>query len=263
MGKMFALIRVTFMTKMAYIRAFWFNIFGTAVSILIYYFLWKYVFQTTESFHGFSMGEITSYVILSRVLASQFSGGINKDFSEWIYKGDIAIELLRPISLFFSLWSKRLGEFLFFMVFKGIPVTIIGMIFLKGSMPCGGIEFLLFLLSVLISIGILFWMEILVGLLAFFTLNSYGVASAKSAFFSILSGGVVPIFLFPDRFAVFLNSLPFAGMVSVPIHIYLGKYTMNQAVDFILLQIVWTVILGILVSVFYKFAVKKVVVQGG
>ena len=44
MEKLYCLIRVAFQTKFAYIKAFWFNIFGTAVSILIYYFLWKYVF---------------------------------------------------------------------------------------------------------------------------------------------------------------------------------------------------------------------------
>lgn len=166
MGKMIALIRVTFMTKIAYIKAFWFNIFGTAVSILIYYFLWKYVLSTTESLNGFSMREVTTYVILSRVLASQFSGGIDKEFSEWVYKGNIAVELLRPVSLFFSLWSKRLGEFFFFILFKGIPVTIIGMIILKGVAPCGVMGVMLFGISVLVSIMILFWIEIMVGLLS-------------------------------------------------------------------------------------------------
>lgn len=263
MGKMIALIRVTFMTKIAYIKAFWFNIFGTAVSILIYYFLWKYVLSTTESLNGFSMREVTTYVILSRVLASQFSGGIDKEFSEWVYKGNIAVELLRPVSLFFSLWSKRLGEFFFFILFKGIPVTIIGMIILKGVAPCGVMGVMLFGISVLVSIMILFWIEIMVGLLSFFTLNSYGVSSAKSALLSILSGGIVPIVLFPERIADFLNYLPFASMVSVPINIYLGKYAINQALEFIILQVAWGIILGIIALVFYRFSIKKVVVQGG
>lgn len=99
MKKLCYLIRMTFQTKFAYIKAFWFNIFGTAVSILIYYFLWKYVFQSRDELHGFTAVEITTYVIISRLLSSQFSGGINREFSEWVQKGDIVVELLRPVPL--------------------------------------------------------------------------------------------------------------------------------------------------------------------
>ncbi len=45
MKKIYYLSRITFITKFAYIKAFWFNSFGTAVSILIYYFLWKLYFS--------------------------------------------------------------------------------------------------------------------------------------------------------------------------------------------------------------------------
>lgn len=262
MKKICALIRVTFMTKISYIRAFWFNIFGTAISILIYYFLWKYVFSTTDNLNGFALTEMTTYIILSRVLSSQFSGGIDKEFSEWVYKGNIAVELLRPVSLIFSLWSKRIGEFFFFILFKGVPVAVVGMILLKGTIPSGITEFVLFSVSVLISIVILFWIEVMVGMLSFFTLNSYGVSSAKSALLSILSGGVVPIFLFPESLAEFLNYLPFAGMVSTPVNIYLGKYGLNQTIELIGVQIIWAFVLGVLTLIFYKFAIKKVVVQG-
>ena len=54
-----------------------------------------------------------------------------------------------------------------------------------------------------------------------------------------------------------------AGMVSVPVHIYLGKYTAAEAFSFIGLQIIWVALLGIGVMAFYRFAIKKVVVQGG
>ena len=124
-------------------------------------------------------------------------------------------------------------------------------------------EFLLFFVSVLVSIGILFWIEVAVGIVSFFTLNTYGLAFTKSALLSILSGGVVPLFLFPESVARVLDYLPFAGMVTVPVYTYLGKYSIQEAVSFIGLQVVWCVLLGVLVMAFYQKAIKKVVVQGG
>ena len=191
MKKLCYLIRMTFQTKFAYIKAFWFNIFGTAVSILIYYFLWKYVFQSRNELHGFTAVEITTYVIISRLLSSQFSGGINREFSEWVQKGDIVVELLRPVPLVFTLFGKRVGEFLFFLLFKGIPVSILATFILGGTGPDSAANFVLFLVSVFISIGLMFWIEVMVGLISFFTLNSYGIGYTKTALMSILSGGIV------------------------------------------------------------------------
>lgn len=262
--KLYYLIRITFQTKFAYIKAFWFNIFGTTVSILIYYFLWKYVFQSREELHGFTAVEIVTYVILSRLLSSQFSGGINKEFSEWIQKGNIVVELLRPVSVMFTLFGKRMGEFFFFLLFKGAPITILATLFLGGVGPRGGGNLLLFFVSIFISIGLMFWIEIMVGLISFFTLGAYGLSYTKTALMSILSGGIVPLSLFPQGAAKVLEYMPFAGMVSVPVHIYLGKYTFEEAMSFIILQLFWVVILGISAILFYhRLAIKKLVVQGG
>ena len=156
MKKLCYLIKITFQTKFAYIKAFWFNIFGTAVSILIYYFLWKYVFQSRDELHGFTAAQITTYVILSRLLSSQFSGGINREFAEWVQRGDIVVELLRPVPLVFTLFGKRVGEFLFFFLFKGIPVTILASLILGGIGPDSAANLILFFTSVLISIGLMF-----------------------------------------------------------------------------------------------------------
>ena len=48
-------------------------------------FLWQTVFKETESIAGFTITQMTTYVVLARILASQFSGGINRELGRWIY----------------------------------------------------------------------------------------------------------------------------------------------------------------------------------
>lgn len=262
-AKFYSLVKITFLTKFAYVKAFWFNMLGTLVSIVVYYFLWGYVFREQDSLAGLTMAQMTTYVILSRMLSSQFGGGMNKEFARWVYDGAIGVELLRPVSLFFTLFGKRMGEFFFFIVFKGIPVSLIGFLLLGGTGPAGGTEFLLFLLSVFISIGILFFLEFMVGMCSFYTVGGWGLDLSKSALLSILSGGIVPIFLFPEGLAKVLNYMPFAGMVATPLNLYLGRYTISQGIGFIGIQIIWIMILGVLAKLFYNHVIKRVVVQGG
>ncbi len=263
MRKFCSIVKLTFLTNFAYIKAFWLNIIGTAVSIVVYYFLWQYVFQKQEIIAGFTMAQMTTYVILSRVLSSQFSGGINMEFADWIYEGTIGMELLRPVSLFFNLFAKRMGEFLFFVLFKGLPITLLSLLMMGGSAPFGATQFLLFGVSVLISIGLMFFIEFMVGLCSFYTFNNHGLRFMKSSLLSILSGGVVPIFFFPEAIVKVLNYMPFAGMVSVPIQIYMGKYGVVESIKYIALQILWCFFLFGLAKIFYTKSIRKVVVQGG
>lgn len=257
------LMRMTFLEKLAYAKAAWFDIAGTMVSILIYYFLWKYVFMERNELNGYTMAQMTTYVILSRMLSSQFSGGINIPFAEWIYDGGIGMELLRPVTLFFTLSAKRLGEFLFFVLFKGLPVMIVSILILRGTGPAGGTEVLLFCVSTLLSLIIMFYIEFMVGIGSFYTLNSYGLRFTKAAVLSVLSGGIVPLFLFPKMLAQVLDLLPFAGMVSVPVQIFLGKYTYGQTTFYLLMQCAWAMIMGVFAHLLYHLAIRKVIVQGG
>lgn len=132
MDKFYYLVRMTFLTKFAYVKAFWLNIAGTFASIIIYYFLWQFVFRQQDSLAGYTAVQMTAYVILSRMLSSQFSGGINSELSHWIRMGTIGMELLRPVSLQFTLFSRRVGEFIFFAIFKGAPVAVICFLVLGG-----------------------------------------------------------------------------------------------------------------------------------
>lgn len=261
--KFYYMARLVFLEKMAYTKAIWFDMISTTASILVYYFLWKTVFQERNELAGFTMAEMTSYVILSKVLASQFWGGINQTFAGWIYSGAIGSELLRPVSLFVSLFSRRVGEFGFYIIFKAIPLIIVSYFTLGGSGPAGMVNLLLFLLSVLVALVIMFYVEMIVGMWCFYTLFHYPLTYIKRAILELLSGGVVPLFLFPDAVAKVLNFLPFAGLVSIPVNIYLGKYSLREYGIYILIQIFWAAVMCLAAHGFYRHVIKKVVVQGG
>lgn len=261
--KFLYLVRMTFLEKFSYAKAVWINMAGTMVSIIIYYYLWKYVFMNRNELAGFTMAQMVTYVILSRILSAQFGEGINMDFSDWINTGNIGMELLRPVSLQFILFARRVGEFCFFTLFQAVPVLFLSFLLLGGAGPESAGHVCLFLVSVGISVGIMFFFEFMVGLCSFYTLSPYGMAFTKRALLAILSGGVVPLFLFPGWIGEILNYLPFAGMVSIPVNIFLGKYSIQSALFYIGLQCFWVIILLLLTQGLYHKAIKKVVVQGG
>jgi ABC-2 type transport system permease protein len=261
--KFVQIISIGLQEQLAYCAAVWFRILTTLVSIVIYYSIWNIIFRDTASVNGFSLAQMVTYVILSQILSSQFSGGINQTLAQWIYDGRIATELLRPVSIIFSLFSQRVSGFIGFFILNALPTAIISVLLFGCLLPAGLVEFALFLLTLLISVVLMFFLEFMVGLVSFYTMNFYGVTFAKNAVFSILSGGVVPLFLFPGWLQGVFVFLPFPYLVSLPVNIYLGAIPVGEALAGILIQLAWTLAMGLLAVLFFKTAVKKVVVQGG
>ena len=124
---------MSFKEKMAYMQSVWFDLLGMLVAICLYFSLWQAVFKNSSEINGFSPKEIVVYVILSQILNNHMSNGINMELSSWIYQGKIDVELMRPISLIENLFGKRMGEFAFFYLAKGLPVFIISMVMLNGE----------------------------------------------------------------------------------------------------------------------------------
>lgn len=81
--------------------------------------------------------------------------------------------------------------------------------------------------------------------------------------YGILSGGIIPLFLLPGFLEEILNMLPFAGMVYIPINLYLGKISCFEGMKFIFIEIIWIIIFALINSMLFHHVIKKVVVQGG
>lgn len=259
----FYMIRLVFVEHLAYIEAQWFDIVGTIVSVFLYYTIWQIIFKKYDSISGYTLNQMTSYIILSRVLSSQFSDGINETLAQWIYSGQIGTEFTRPVSIFTILWTRRFGEFIFFAVFKAMPTLFIAFFVLGGALPFNITYTFLFVISMLISIGIMFMIELLFGMLCCYTLTHYALSFTKTSIMEFLSGGIIPLFLLPGFLEEILNMLPFAGMVYIPINLYLGKISCFEGMKFIFIEIIWIIIFALINSMLFRHVIKKVVVQGG
>ena len=261
--KILAIISMTIKQRLSYRGAVWFGIIASIVSIIVYYYLWAAVFLHRENFYGYTFPMIVTYVVLSRIIASQFSGGINGVLAQWVYDGTIAAELLRPVSLMGSLFSQRLGELVHFMFVKALPLGIVISIILGVLPPSGWLAGLLFTAGIFLSVIMLFFIEFIVGLLSFYTLNYYGVIFAKDALLTVLSGGLVPLVLFPDKIRKAVELLPFKYLVSIPVNTYIGILSPAEALHALGLEAVWTAVLAGLGFLLFRKAIKKVTVQGG
>lgn len=244
-----------------------------ASSLLCLFFLWVAVYRNSpqDIINGFRFQEIIAYTVIINIFSFTVNCSETQDMiMEDIHTGQIAMSLIKPISYrlrcLFTTFGKLIGNNLIF----GIPALVIATVLLAGNhyiqiasafIFCRNL--VLFLISELLAVILLDTISYIFGIISFYTLAGFGLYQIKDVIINFLSGGLIPIAFFPKQMIGILNHMPFVGMAQNPTLIFLGKMSLSEALNSILLQIVWLVLLELFAKLFYLRAIRKVTIQGG
>ncbi len=232
------------------------------VEVIVYIFVWQAIYNQTGNAGGFSIEQMITYYILVVSLSSIATWGINEDMSHAIKSGKINKELLSPISYFKYYFGIYLGEIGF-----AIPVSlatfILCSIFWKVAMPANLINFILFLLVIILILPISFFIQMIIGTVGFYTNSIWGMQILRKSVISMFSGLIAPLTLFPVWFQKIANILPFKEFIYTPINIYLGRIEPNEIWIIIAKLLAWITILYLIAKIFFNNAVKKITINGG
>lgn len=257
------LMRMEFINNLAYRSSYFTGIFNYAIQIGAYFFLWDAIYSGQKNLGGFTKEEMLTYVIVSWVARSFYFSNLDRTIALEIQKGNIALELIRPYNYQFIKLSRAMGEAIFRILFFTIPSALFIYLLRPFQLPPGLNSFFLFGLSIIGSFILNAQMSLFTGFFAFFTQSTSGIYRAKRVVMDLLSGLLLPISFYPDWAAKIIKVLPFQSISYQPNLIYLGKIRGNAALEAIGIQALWILAFYIAGSLFWNYAVKKIVIQGG
>lgn len=207
-----------------------------------------------------------TYLWLGRMTTQLVSPYPTIGISQMILDGQIACEMLRPISTYRFLYLKiiveRLSRSLFSLPFIAIIAFLIPGEY-RMLIPKTGEYLLLFLLSITLSMFLITAYELCMEVVTFFSPSFHGFSSAMGQVFQVISGSTIPIVFFPIWAQVILKNLPFASMLDTPFMIYLGQTEFSEAVFLLIKQIMWVVALIILGYGLMSKAMRRLEINGG
>jgi len=262
-SKMLELIKINIKINLAYAVNAWGAFVATLFQIFVFYYIWMAIYKFDSVINGISKDQIITYIILSRIIYTQITWGFIPRIGRTIQTGAIAMELLRPMDFMLLMFFERIGDFIAFSTMTAIPILIICSLTLGMQPPPDIFTLGCFILSFLMAMALSFFVEFCVGLLTFYTNYSWGLQAFEEALVSLFSGALIPLTFFPGWLKTIANVLPFQQMSYSPVSIYLGIVKGQQILDVLAFQLMWIVILLTMTRLFYKFAIKKVTVQGG
>jgi ABC-2 type transport system permease protein len=242
---------------------------GVAIELtamLLKIFLLKVVWTAVYAGRGVvddvALREVITFTTLANLqFYLLFSNATSYLYSR-IREGLIALDLARPVPFLGQLMAHQVGGTAAFgpYVLLAAPFAfLVGGIQPPASLAAGG----LYLVSLLLAYLVTTMIGILVGLLAFWTLEIWGIHSIVNFVSQFFSGALVPLWFFPPVMRDIANWLPFQAQAFLPLSIFLGRIEGWAVAEALAVQLLWVAVLGAFVVLVWRRAMRRVVVQGG
>lgn len=175
---------------------------GDVMGAFVAFYLWKAVFDSSQEplIQGFSMADITLYIIMSFVTNLLTRSDSSFMIGEEVKDGSIIMRLLRPVHFSASYLFTELGSKWLIFISVGLPFlsVIVLMKILSGQ---GIVEVLgltvLYLFSLTLAYLINFFFNICFGFSAFVFKNLWGSNLLKTSIVAFMSGSLIPLAFFP------------------------------------------------------------------
>ncbi len=262
MNKYLKYFKIGFLKSIEYKSSILLTFVSPFVIAVFFYFVWGYLYSLSGGLiGGFTYKEMIFYLIFGLIIHAIRSSELAEKICEEVKSGDIAIYLCRPVSFVKSVFAEGFGERII-QIFMVLVALIV--ITLVADLPIPNIQTLGILVLYLI-LFIIFDIVLysIIGAFSFWFTEIWGIRRAIEHIQLVLTGRILPLSLFPLWFSSILKFTPFYYMEYSFASIYLGKFTMIQALFGVGMLTLWILILLAVLFIVYKIGFKKLEALGG
>ncbi|MCC7431379.1 ABC-2 family transporter protein [bacterium] len=239
------------------------HFFSYPIIIFANHFLYQAIYEQKSNIGGFSLSEITTYITISWVLRSSYRTFTAVNIGVKVRDGGIAMDLIKPVSFIFYNLSLSVGKCFYRILSVSIPVALLLFFTSPLVLPSNTETWLMFGSIFVLGFLILYFVDFLIGLLAFYLDFNDGFAWTVEFVISLFAGLVVPLSFFPEPVYRVLKLLPFQYFYFVPVQIFLGKVDFEAFKVIIFEELVWLLVVSVLAKIVFAHGVKKLTIQGG
>ena len=226
-------------------------------------------FLKDGSASDFSVRQMTTYIWLQQAFFAFFNiWNIDKEIEEQCRLGDIATELVKPISLY-SIWhAKSLAKKTAMVSLRALPILIVAMMPFLGQYqimaPKSALSLVLSIIAMILSVLVMISFIMIMYGVILKTVTSNGIKTMFGLVMDFASGGLIPIPFMPEFIINILKFTPFYYMQNVTFNIYNGYISSaGEIIKILILQVCWIILLTYIGKRIINKQIAKVVVQGG
>ncbi|MFF2480331.1 ABC transporter permease [Paenibacillus sp. NPDC058071] len=242
-------------------------LFGQLFKIFVQVYIWHALFDGTGHLNSkagaISIQEMITYVVISSIISVFATNDVIFRVSSKVSSGEIAMDLLKPMSFRSVVFCQAFGRNMYRMLFELIPLVTVSLLIFHIQLPSPG-NALVFFVLVINGLLLNFLITYTIGLIAFWYVLVWQVNTVLNGLIRLFSGAFLPIWFFSDSLMQLSYFMPFRLIYYEPISVYLGKVTSGQELLAIIVQqLAWIAGFLLLQKWMWSRAVRRLVVQGG
>ena len=217
---------------LAYRFVFWTNFLGSALSqLLVSYFLWESIFlsRNIEIIGGFTFHQMVFYYLLAPMAFKVTAGLQMRVMFTDIYEGSLNKYLLYPLSYFHFKIISQITYSLNYLIQMIFAIIVYCVLFgIPDGISLTLNNSLLAIITLLIGSYLYFAIVCSLEMVSFWADNVWTLTVLLRWVIYFLGGNLIPLSLFPEWSQQILNVLPFSGLISLPVNVFLGKISIEH-----------------------------------
>jgi ABC-2 type transport system permease protein len=247
---------------LAYSLWVWVSLILNTIALTILVFFWKAVYSNTTTIGGLDLQTTLNYILLAQVFLPLSNLNMIFEMGYNMREGGIAHVLLRPLDFHASYLAISYATLATDLILQ-IPLALVATFLFNLRWPTDPRLWGAFIISALLGHAILFFFDLTLGCLTFYTTEVWGLGVLVYGMGLFFSGSLIPLAMLPEHLSNLVYSLPFAQALYVPLSLLSGIQPLSAAPRIWMVQLIWLVALWLLSRLVFKVAVRKVTVQGG
>lgn len=263
--KYLSLLRVGVLEEMQFRLGAAVRLFGNIIYLIIIYFLWKAIFDSspTEVVNGMTFTDTMIYLVLASALFSTMEMYVTWQMGRSVQSGNIVMDLLRPMGYTTYNLFVFSGNTLVSVFVNLIPTMVIVYLITSGGFALSW-NLLFFMAAVFMGTILNFFINFFVGIICFYTESIWGINIMKEVIVMLLSGASIPLAFFPETLQRIVYYLPFQAIYNTPLTLLIdNNLSTNERLSMLGIQLFWLVIVGAVSQVFLRVSMKRITVNGG
>jgi ABC-2 type transport system permease protein len=231
-------------------------------------YLWRAIYSSKEGgseVSGYTLAGMISYYLLVTIVDALTA--VTED--DWqiagdIREGNINQFLLKPIDYLWYRLCLFFANRMIYVVVAVFPVTLFILYQREYFVaPAHWALLPVFLLTLLLTALLQFFMSYTMALLAFWVLEVSTFIFILFAFEYIAGGHMFPIDILPPWAAAALKFTPFPYQMFFPVSVYLGRVTGSEMWLGIVIQVFWVIFFYCLARIVWGRGIRKYTAVGG
>ena len=212
-----------------------------------------------------------TYTWIAQGLLALLPWTVDPEVAQAVRTGAVAYDRVRPVDAYALWYVRTLG----WIAARVLPRIVLMAVFAAGMLPLAGLghwgwqppahaaagvaSVVAAALALLLSAALVMGLNIATAAL----LNDRGINALAVPVVLLLSGNLLPLALLPDAWQAALLLQPLAGLLDIPVRLYLGQLEGLAALGALALPAAWTAVFVALGRVAMGRAMRRLDVQGG